>query len=179
MHQWYIPEVVLCFIHYSLYEDLIFPFVSLSGVCQPADTDATVDAALAVGNTDVTRGQNFTHPKRTTSQPKPQQPLKGVKSLSSLLFFSFLLLLISLLVFSSFSSHLISFLLLVLCLLHSSRFLSSILFSSHLLSSSVFPFFSLFCLFSCLHVFFPISSLHHLSHLVSQSSHMEKPYNGL
>ncbi|KTF92073.1 hypothetical protein cypCar_00041472 [Cyprinus carpio] len=56
----------------------------INGVCQPADTDATgtVDAALPVGNTDepnipVTRGQNFTHPKGTTSLPKPQQPLKG------------------------------------------------------------------------------------------------------
>ncbi len=138
--------------------------MSLSGVCQAADTDAngTVDAALPVGNTDepnipVTRGQNFTHPKRTTSQPKPQQPLKGVKSLSSLLFFSFLLLLISHLVFSSFSSHLISFLLLVLCLLHSSLFL----FCSHLVSSPLFYshliyFLLLFFLSSCCFVSSPV-----------------------
>ncbi len=70
--------------------------MSLSGVCQPADTDATgtVHAALPVGNTDepnipVTRGQNLTHPKRTTSPPNPQQPLKGVKSVSSFPLFCF------------------------------------------------------------------------------------------
>lgn len=160
--------------------------MSLSGVCQAADTDATgtVDAALPVGNTDepnipVTRGQNFTHPKRTTSQPKPQQPLKGVKSLSSLL------LLISHLVFSSlFSSNLISSSCLVSSPLISFPFLfsSRLLSSSHLLSSSVFPFFLLFCLFSCLHVsFFPISSPPFIICLISSLKvlHMEKPYNGL
>ncbi|XP_067278062.1 dickkopf WNT signaling pathway inhibitor 1a [Pseudorasbora parva] len=56
----------------------------INGVCQPADTEAVVavDADQPVGNTDepsmtATRGQNFTHPKRTTVPPKPQQPLKG------------------------------------------------------------------------------------------------------
>jgi len=65
--------------------------VFLSGVCQPADAEAvvTVDAGQPVGKTheqslSVTRGQNFTHPKRTTILPKQQQPLGGIASVSPL-----------------------------------------------------------------------------------------------
>lgn len=59
---------------------------TFSGVCQPADIDATQQT----GKTDaptaaVTRAQNFTmmpHPKRNTVLTRPQQSMKGDKSVS-------------------------------------------------------------------------------------------------
>lgn len=130
-----------------------FPIrVSLSGVCQPADTDAVgaVDAAQPVGNTDepsltVTRGQNSTLPKRTTSLSKPQQSLKGVKSsflllISPLLDCPFLVFIISYCL-SSFLSLVISILLLIFFL---SCLFSRLRFSSFLISSPLFFLFLLF-----------------------------------
>lgn len=56
----------------------------INGVCQLADAAAvgSADASPPGGNTDVsgvavTRGQNFTHPRRTTVLSKPQQTQKG------------------------------------------------------------------------------------------------------
>ncbi len=143
--------------------------MSLSGVCQPADTDATgtVDAALPVGNTDepnipVTRGQNLTHPKRTTSPPNPQQPLKGVKSVSSFPLFCF-----TSWDFTSFwfAYLFCSFLIFILVF-------SPFLFSSYLFSSSSF-FLSLLLVFILSHVFLlSFSFCLFWSHLLHLSSHL-------
>lgn len=114
-------------------------------MCQLADTEAvvTVDAAQPVGNTDepsmtVTRGQNFTHPKRTTILPKPQQPLKGLKSVSS-------------------PSRLLSFLLFIFTLLSSCPLFSSSLFFSRFFFSHFTSSLPHSHLVSSFHLFFSSS----------------------
>lgn len=132
--------------------------VSLSGVCQPADADAvgSADASPPAGNTDVsgvtvTRGQNFTHPRKTTVLSKPQQTQKGLRSISSPSF-------------SHFSSHLVSFNSFLSCFsLHVSSCLYFFLHFLSLLCSSPFSFVLSFRisphLILFLHISFLVSSL--------------------
>ncbi len=141
--------------------------MSLSGVCQPADTDATgtVDAALPVGNTDepnipVTRGQNLTNPKRTTT-PKSTA---ATQRCQICLFFSSLLL------------HILRFHLVLICL--------SLLFFSHLHSCLLSLFSSCLMFFSFLSHFVYSGLIYFISLLISYplfshltSSHLCRPFN--